>query len=46
MAPHSGARLALGTLPDTRVALIEDCGHCPQLEATGSLLELLLDFPA
>jgi pimeloyl-ACP methyl ester carboxylesterase len=46
MAPPSGARLALGALPDTRVALIEGCGHCPQLEATGRLLELLLDFPA
>ena len=45
MVPHSGARLVLDALPETRVELIENCGHCPQLEATGALLELLLDFP-
>jgi len=45
MVPHTGARVVLGALPATRVELIEDCGHCPQLEATGALLELLLEFP-
>ena len=35
MVPHSGARVVLDALPETRVELIEDCGHCPQLEATG-----------
>jgi pimeloyl-ACP methyl ester carboxylesterase len=46
MVPHSGARVVLDALPATRVELIEGCGHCPQLEATGALLELLIDFPA
>jgi pimeloyl-ACP methyl ester carboxylesterase len=46
MVPHSGARVVLDALPATHVELIEDCGHCPQLEATGQLLELLLEFPA
>jgi pimeloyl-ACP methyl ester carboxylesterase len=46
MVPHSGARVVLGALPATRVELIEGCGHSPQLEATGALLELLLEFPA
>jgi pimeloyl-ACP methyl ester carboxylesterase len=46
MVPHSGARVVLDALPATRVELIEGCGHCPQLEATGELLELLLGFPA
>jgi pimeloyl-ACP methyl ester carboxylesterase len=46
MVPHSGARVVLNALPETRVELIEGCGHCPQLEATGALLELLLSFPA
>jgi pimeloyl-ACP methyl ester carboxylesterase len=46
MVPHTGARVVLDALPATRVELIEGCGHCPQLEATGELLELLLGFPA
>jgi len=45
MLPHTGARLVLGSLPTTRVELIEGCGPRPQLEATGRLLELLLPFP-
>jgi pimeloyl-ACP methyl ester carboxylesterase len=44
MVPHTGARVVLDALPATRVELIEGCGHCPQLEATGQLLELLLEF--
>lgn len=44
MVPHSGARWLLEALPHTRVELIEGCGHCPQLEATDQLLELLLEF--
>jgi pimeloyl-ACP methyl ester carboxylesterase len=46
LVPHTGARIALDRLPTTHVELIEGCGHCPQLEATGRLLELLLPFPA
>jgi pimeloyl-ACP methyl ester carboxylesterase len=45
MVPHSGARVVLDALPGTRVELIDDCGHCPQLEATERLLELLIGFP-
>jgi pimeloyl-ACP methyl ester carboxylesterase len=45
MVPHSGARVVLDALPGTKVELIEGCGHCPQLEATERLLELLLGFP-
>jgi pimeloyl-ACP methyl ester carboxylesterase len=44
--PHTRARIALDQLPTTHVELIEGCGHYPQLEATGRLLELLLPFPA
>jgi pimeloyl-ACP methyl ester carboxylesterase len=36
----------LDALPETRVKLIEGCGHSPQLEATEQLLELLVSFPA
>ena len=44
MVPHTGARTVLDALPDTRVELLEGVGHCPQLEATGRVLELLLQF--
>jgi pimeloyl-ACP methyl ester carboxylesterase len=44
MLPASNARMALDALPTTQVALIEGCGHQPQLEATGRLAELLLPF--
>jgi pimeloyl-ACP methyl ester carboxylesterase len=42
--PHTDARMALDALPTTQVELIENCGHHPQLEATGRLAELLLPF--
>jgi pimeloyl-ACP methyl ester carboxylesterase len=45
MVPHSGARVVLDALPGTKVELIEGCGHCPQIEATDRLLELLIGFP-
>jgi pimeloyl-ACP methyl ester carboxylesterase len=46
LIPHTGARVVLGALPATSVELIEGCGHCPQIEATEQLLELLLEFPS
>jgi pimeloyl-ACP methyl ester carboxylesterase len=45
MRPRTGARIALDSLPTTRVQLIEGCGPRPQLEAPDRLLELLLPFP-
>lgn len=45
MVSHSGAQRVLEGLPHTRVELLEGVGHCPQLEATDRLLELLLAFP-
>jgi pimeloyl-ACP methyl ester carboxylesterase len=46
MVPHTGAQILLEALPHTHLELLEGVGHCPQLEATGRLLELLLPFPA
>ena len=46
MVPQGGAQILLEALPDTHLELLEGVGHCPQLEATGRLLELLLPFPA
>jgi pimeloyl-ACP methyl ester carboxylesterase len=45
MCPHRGARRLSEGLPGARVELIDGCGHCPQLEAPGRLLELLAGFP-
>jgi pimeloyl-ACP methyl ester carboxylesterase len=44
MVPHSGARVVLDALPDVRVELLDGCGHCPQLECTGRVLELLFEL--
>jgi pimeloyl-ACP methyl ester carboxylesterase len=44
--PHTGARVILDALPETRVELIQGCGRRPQLEATEELLGLLIAFPA
>jgi pimeloyl-ACP methyl ester carboxylesterase len=46
MVPHTGARILIEALPHTHVELLDGVGHCPQLEATERLLELLLPFPA
>jgi pimeloyl-ACP methyl ester carboxylesterase len=46
MVPHTGAQILLEALPHTHVELLDGIGHCPQLEATERLLELLLPFPA
>jgi pimeloyl-ACP methyl ester carboxylesterase len=46
MVPHSGARVVVESLPDTRVELLEGVGHCPQLESPERVLDLLLDFAA
>ena len=46
MVPHTGAQVLLEALPDTHVEMLDGVGHCPQLEATERLAELVLAFPA
>jgi pimeloyl-ACP methyl ester carboxylesterase len=46
MVAHTGARLLLEALPATRFVLLDGVGHCPQLEATGRVRDLLLEFAA
>jgi pimeloyl-ACP methyl ester carboxylesterase len=45
MVSPRGAERALEALPTARLELIEDCGHCPQLEAPDHMVRLLLGFP-
>lgn len=45
MVFKSGAERVLDRVPDSELTLIEDCGHCPQIEAADRLAELLLEFP-
>jgi pimeloyl-ACP methyl ester carboxylesterase len=45
MVTHRGSERLLAAIPGVRYELIDGCGHCPQLEATGRVAELLRDFP-
>ncbi|MEA2125516.1 MAG: hypothetical protein QOI80_2298 [Solirubrobacteraceae bacterium] len=44
MVNHSGAKVVSAALPDAEVVLLDGCGHCPQLEETDRVAELLLAF--
>ncbi len=46
MVSVSGADRVSGALPDTQIELLPDIGHCPQIEASDRVAELLLSFPA
>jgi pimeloyl-ACP methyl ester carboxylesterase len=45
MVFQTGAERVLAAAPDARLEVIENCGHCPQLEAPERFTSLLLDFP-
>ena len=42
----AGADRVLREVPGSRIEVIERCGHCPQIEATERLAELLEEFAA
>ncbi|MEX2194085.1 MAG: alpha/beta fold hydrolase [Thermoleophilaceae bacterium] len=44
MVYASGAKRVVDAVPGARAEIIEDCGHCPQLEAPERFAELLLAF--
>jgi pimeloyl-ACP methyl ester carboxylesterase len=46
MVYKQGAERVLNTVPGAELTVIEDCGHCPQIEAADQLAELVLEFPA
>ena len=41
---QSGAERVLDAVPGSRLEVIDNCGHCPQLERPDRLGDLLLDF--
>jgi pimeloyl-ACP methyl ester carboxylesterase len=41
----TGAGRVLDTVPGARLEMIEDCGHCPQIECPERIAELVLSFP-
>jgi pimeloyl-ACP methyl ester carboxylesterase len=45
MVFQTGAERVLAASPQARLEVIEDCGHCPQLEAPERFTNLLLGFP-
>lgn len=44
MVASSGAERIVSALPEARIELLPRCGHCPQIEATERLAELLAGF--
>jgi len=46
MVLQTGAQQLLDALAESRLEVIEDCGHCPQLEAPERLCELILETAA
>jgi pimeloyl-ACP methyl ester carboxylesterase len=42
----TGADRVLREVPGSQIQVIEHCGHCPQIEASGRLADLLDGFPA
>jgi pimeloyl-ACP methyl ester carboxylesterase len=45
MVFQTGAERVLDTVPESALEVIEDCGHCAQIEAPERLVDLLVDFP-
>ena len=46
MVLSGGARRVLDEVPGAALEMVELCGHCPQIEATARLADLLDGFPA
>ncbi len=45
MVLAKGAQRVLDAVPGARLELLDNCGHCPQVECPDRFAELLLDFP-
>lgn len=46
MVFRTGAERVLDAVERSRLVVLENCGHCPQVEEPEQLSELLLNFPA
>jgi pimeloyl-ACP methyl ester carboxylesterase len=46
MVPHAGSRKLLDAVPGSRLELLDECGHCPQVEDPKRLVELVEGFCA
>jgi pimeloyl-ACP methyl ester carboxylesterase len=44
MVPHRGSQKLLDAVQGSRLELLDACGHCPQIEDAGRLVELVLGF--
>jgi pimeloyl-ACP methyl ester carboxylesterase len=44
LVPPSGARQVLDAVPDSRLVLLDGCGHCPQLEEPERIADLAVEF--
>jgi pimeloyl-ACP methyl ester carboxylesterase len=44
LTPVRGSRLVLEAVPHSRLEVLEDCGHCSQIEEPDVLAELLAEF--
>jgi pimeloyl-ACP methyl ester carboxylesterase len=45
MVFRTGAERVLAATPAAHLVVIEECGHCPQVECPDQLVDLLLGFP-
>jgi len=45
MVYSKGAQRVLDAVQDARLELLDECGHCPQVECPDRFTDLLLDFP-
>jgi pimeloyl-ACP methyl ester carboxylesterase len=45
MVLSKGAQRVIDAVPGARLELLDDCGHCPQVECPDRFTDLLLEFP-
>ena len=46
MVYRTGADRVLETVPDSRLEILDGCGHCPQIEEPALFADLILGFAA
>jgi pimeloyl-ACP methyl ester carboxylesterase len=46
LADINGAPVLLDAVPDSRLVVMEDCGHCPHVEASDVIADLVAGLPA